>query len=157
MVRRSTGRVGVTRSPGSGRVVGRRVGGAIVWTARVGRSVRWRVRGGEPCGVWCRVCGVRSRSGSVVKRWGGTRVAWGGQRVQAGPGRVAGGHLAVERSEARVVEVGRDTKTVRGGVRRDIARLERFHENLERTLESFSLMAGQSNNLGPTEANLKCG
>ena len=155
MVWRANGRVGVAWSSRSGRVVGWRVRGAIV--SRVGGSVGWRIGGGEPSGVRSGVSGVSSRSGSVVKRRSGPRVAWSGQRVKTSPGRVAGGHLAVERSEARVVEVGRDTETVRGGVRRDVARLERFHEDLERTLESFSLVVGQSNNLGPTEANLKCG
>lgn len=121
MVRRPNGRVGVARSARSGRVVGWRVGGAVVRAARVGRSVGWRVRGGEPSGVWRGVSGVSSRSGSIVKRWGGPGIARSGQRVEASPGRVAGGHLTVERSEARVVKVRRDSHTVGGGVGRDVA------------------------------------
>ena len=155
VVWRANGRVGVAWSSRSGRVVGWRVRGAIVRAARVGGSVGWRIGGGEPSGVRSGVSGVSSRSGSVVKRRSGPRVAWSGQRVETSPGRVAGGHLAVERSEARVVKVRGDSETVGCGVRRDVAGLERLHEDLKRTLESFSLVGGQGNNLGPAKANLK--
>ena len=135
----------VTRGNIAGTVVGSvarglRVGGSIAGCVagsearHVGRS---RVGGVTP-GCWPVVLG---RSGSGVK---GSRQLGRLSGVSRG---VARRDLPVERSEAGVVAVGRDVYAVRGGVGGDVAGRKDLREDLERSLESFARMSGESHDL----------
>lgn len=114
-----------------------------------GRVVRGEARVGGGVGRVSRAGG-----GAVVQRRRGPRVQRRGQRGER-PRRVARRHLAVERGEARVVEVRRDPEAVRRRVGRDVARLQRLRKNLQRSLETFTLVGGQRNNLRSAEPNLQ--
>ena len=120
----------VTRGRGMCRGVAGRVAGSEAW--HVG------VVGGSGVGGVTPGCGavVLGRSRTGVK---GSRQLCGLAGVSRG---VAGRDLPVERSEARVVAVGRNVYAVRGGVGGNVTGRKHLGEDLQRSLESFTRVGG---------------